>query len=101
MRVEQGETTVVSPQPTEYQGRIATALWQRSHEIRGSISALNDMLHEQVKSLEDLNTLLSAAQRRLTTEQQEEIKIFLFSYVEEVVGTIARLVNKKGNNYDA
>ena len=91
------------PRSPEYEGRLASAIEDRGVEIKGSLGALTDMLREEVKSQEDLNTLLSAAYRRLAVQEEDRSRSFLFSYIEEIERILARTTNKqcKGVSYDA
>ena len=103
MEIGKGEATDEPPLHDKYHDRLNAAVLERTIELKGFKRALNDVLDDGVNSKHDVCTLIEAAKRQLAEKHPRDMKLFLFSYVEELEKITARLANKRyeGKKYDA
>ena len=102
MQVGEGEAKTPPQSTSQYEERLQATLGERALVAKGMISAHQDLLNEDVKSYDDVLTLLGAAKNQLAEPHPQDVTLFLFSYVEELERILARLSNQKreGEKYD-
>ena len=103
METGKGEAKAEPPRSTEYEDRLITSVEDMTFEIKGLIAALHDAQDDKVKSIDDLRTLTKAAKGQIAEPYTDDVKKYLFCYVEQLERIIARVTGTKhkGDNYDA
>ena len=103
MRTGKGEAAETPPRSTEYKGRLDTSIIEMTTEIKGFTAAIEDAQGDKVKSIADLHTLIEVAKEQLAEPYKDEVKQFLFCYIDQLERIVARIIGTKykGNNYNA